>query len=550
MDDKLLLVKAATLLYRESLMDEKSNGSTELVRTVLEGIKLPELSIGVNSERQIIDGLKKTVLEMCENTPDHVYEKTDLLQRFKLNTCEDDNLYRGFEQGIDPEMSESSIKRSVVNIRKSIQNHFREQTVAKTLITAANTFNYKRDTIKSVPEFIALLRAALEPFELNAGAKDPAIVAEINISDESQTSKVFETVKTQETGVSLLKTGWRALNEMTQGGFRRGEEWMLGALQHNNKTGFSLSVFIQMALYNVPAMIDSKKKPMLLRISFEDEIHTNMRFVYEYLVRLETAMGKLKERGLVNSDSLDAENLSTVNPDMLQEAAAELEEHNFFIGEKSETEIASYVNKKLSVNGYEVRMLRVNPSMWTYMHICNKIIELESQGYEVHLCMLDYLAMVPTTGCTASTAGADMRDMYRRVRNFCSPRGTTVFTPHQLSTEAKQLVRDRRDNFLEEIANKGYLDGCKKLDQEIDGEMYIHIFKFKGKSYLGVKRGKHRGMPVLEDEKKEFYLPFPKKGPILCDLWRNNIASRKLGGAPIGSGGEEIPYWDFGKEAA
>ena len=78
MDDKLLLVKAATLLHRESLMDDKSNGSTELVRTVLEGIKLPELSIGVNSERQIIDGLKKTVLEMCENPPDHVYEKSDL----------------------------------------------------------------------------------------------------------------------------------------------------------------------------------------------------------------------------------------------------------------------------------------------------------------------------------------------------------------------------------------------------------------------------------------------------------------------------------------
>lgn len=534
MDNKLLLVKCVTLLYRESLLPNRSDNSNDLVRTVLEGVKAPEISIGINKERDAIIALKNTTLEMCENGLEHEYEKSELLQRLKLNTYEDDALYESFVQGIEPEMSESSLKRTIVNIRKGLHNHFRDQKIGTTLQQASNNFNFHRDKIKNVNTFIAELCAQLEPFQLNTMSKDPAVVSEIDIGDENQTAQVFEAIKSQETGASLLKTGWKELNRMLQGGFRRGEEWMFGALQHNYKTGFSLSIFIQLALYNTPLMLDQKKKPLLLRISFEDEITTNMNFVYKYLKSLE----RLKNmRGSTDEESTD---MPIISDEQLEEVT---------IGELSQAEIAAYVKSQLRINGYEVRFMRVDPSQWTYMHVCNKITELEAEGYEIHACMLDYLAMLPTTGCTTGPAGTDMRDMYRRMRNFCSPRGILLITPHQLSTEAKQLLRDGRQNFVQEVANKGYLAGCRQLDQEIDGEMYFHIEKYKKKHYLTVQRGKHRGVPVLDDELKYFALPFPKTGPIIDDIWRDNIAVRKLGGDPIGSGGEEIPFWDFGNNA-
>ena len=60
MDSKLLLIKAATVLYRESLIPDKTENSADLVRTVLESVKVPEVIVGLNVDREVISGLKKT----------------------------------------------------------------------------------------------------------------------------------------------------------------------------------------------------------------------------------------------------------------------------------------------------------------------------------------------------------------------------------------------------------------------------------------------------------------------------------------------------------
>ena len=509
MDNKLLLIKAITLLYRESLIETKKDNSADLVRTVLENIKVPEISIGMNREREIVIALKKTALEMCENAYDHFYEKGDLLTTLKLNCADESRLYETAEAGIDTEITETSIKRSVASIRASIQKHFGEQKVDELLNKAAFTIRHNRDKIKSVPNFISELVSQLEPFQISSQAKDPAIVGEIDIGNVNEAAAVFEEIKHMQDGTSLLKSGWQEFDRFLQGGLRRGEEVMLGALQHNYKTGFTLSWFAQIARHNKPMMIDPKKKPLLLRISFEDDLTNNMSFLYEYLKKHESE-----------------------DPNVEQ------------VSHSSNEEIAGYVKEKLQVNGYHIKMIRVDPSQWSYMHLCNKITELEADGYEIHLCMVDYLAMLPTTGCTMGPTGSDVRDMYRRVRNFMSPRKITFVTPHQLSTEAKQLIRDGRQNFVQEVQGKGYLDKCRTLDQELDLEMYIHIEKHQKKYYLTIQRGKHRGVPVLDDEFKYFVLPFPKTGPILEDVGKPNSAMRKLGGGPIGTVDEQ-PFWDF-----
>jgi hypothetical protein len=75
---------------------------------------------------------------------------------------------------------------------------------------------------------------------------------------------------------------------MLQGGFREGDFCVIGALQHRYKTGFSLSLFKHLALYNTPSMRDQNKKPLLLRISFEDDITLNLQFLYQSLKENET----------------------------------------------------------------------------------------------------------------------------------------------------------------------------------------------------------------------------------------------------------------------
>ena len=187
------------------------------------------------------------------------------------------------------------------------------------------------------------------------------------------------------------------------------------------------------------------------------------------------------------------------------------------INDISVAEMALYVKERLQVNGFNIKLLRVDPTQWTYKNVCNKIIELESQGYSVEVLMLDYLAMLPTTGCNTSGApGTDIRDLFRRVRNFCSSRNIAFITPHQLSTEAKQLIRTGvpESEFVKEIAEKGYYSGTKQLDQEVDLELYLHLFKNSGSTYISVQRGKHRIPTILPDELKYFLLKFPKGMPI------------------------------------
>lgn len=496
MDTKLLLIKSITLLYRESQLTQHLDSSIDLVRTVIDGVKIVENSIGVQTEKDIIVNLRNTLIEMLNNPIDYEYDLDILLQTIRLNVNGDDKLYDIIKQGLEHQLTEPNLKRTIVNLRRTINNYFREQQILNVLNSARYKFTNERDKIKDINQYISEVIGQLEPLQMMTGLRDPAILNEVDIGDEGQVSTIFQAVQKDNEGQSKLKTGWQRLNKMLQGGFRRGEFCVIGALQHKYKTGFTLSLFSQIALYNKPHMKDVSKKPLLLRISFEDDLELNMQFMYQLLKYEETRQPVIIKRNDPHHD-----------------------------------EMASYIKQRLQINGYHIKMMRVDPTQSTYKHICNKIIELEANGYEVHMVMIDYLGMVPTTGCINSgPIGTDVRDMFRRIRNFCGPKDITVITPHQLAPDAKQLVRGGtpEDQFVKEVAEKGYWSGSKQLDQEMDLELHIHLFKHQKETYLSVQRGKHRIPTIVNEEDKYFLLKFPAKMPIPSDIDDEDSSYSKL----------------------
>lgn len=506
-DNRLLLVKCITLLYRESMISGKTENSADLVRTVMESIKLPELSLSVNHEKEQLMALKATLLYMCNSPMETVYEKDELLQRLKVNCSSDDQLYQALARGIEVDLDEASVKRVVISIRKFISDSFKETELISIITKAANQLRFEREKIKDLKHYVQELAGKIEPYQIDSSKVDPAIVESVDVDNLDELSGVYDEIKNDEDRTGLLVTGWQGLNDALQGGFRRGEQWVIPALQHSYKTGFTLSLFKHFAVYNTPHMKDHTKKPLLLRISFEDNLLSNLRFLYENLY----------------------ENEHGTTPD---------------ISQLTSTEIAAYVKEKMQVNGYHVKFLRVNPSEWSLRDVQNTVLELEAAGYELHVCMLDYLPMLPTTGCEEGPAGHAMRDLYRRTRNFFSARKILLITPHQLSTEAKMLIRDGHTEFVKMVVGKGYYDGCKRVDQEVDGELYLHIEKVNGQAYLTVQRGKHRGVGIIPDLMKYFVLPFPEASSIRDDLGKKPIHTRKVGGGAIGSA-EETPFWSY-----
>ena len=120
MNNKLLLVNAITLLYRESQLKNNQENSAVLAREIVLSIQLPELSIGVDYERDIVNDLKQTAIAMCEAPPGHQFEQHEILQRVKVACREDVTLYEALADGIVPDLAEATIKRTCMNIQRTL----------------------------------------------------------------------------------------------------------------------------------------------------------------------------------------------------------------------------------------------------------------------------------------------------------------------------------------------------------------------------------------------------------------------------------------------
>lgn len=496
MDDINLLVKTILLLYRESkLAIDTKEYSTDLIKTVLEFVKVPENIIFGNKEKEIITKLKAMVINLCNHITEAEPDKSTILTDLSLILNEEEDykkLYTTLLESINEEMVDSSLKKSVTAIRKSLTMYYKDRSIQKIISTASFDINNKRDKIK-IGEFVDTLITQLESYRENTLVNDPAVVSVLDIGNPTELSTVFDKInKVNEKGGMIFRTGWQGLNRITGEGLRRGDFVFFPALQHKYKSGTTLSVFAQMAMFNTPILKDPTKKPLLLRISLEDNEGDYISFLYNYL---------------------------------------KYDEHHFLDKNDgaSNEEKATYVKEKLTSTGFHMKFMRVDPSLWTYRDLFNTVIELESQGYEVQILMVDYLSLLPTTGCdTRGPTGTDMRDLFRRVRNFCGAKDILFISPHQMSTEAKMVLRNEVNEvyFLNNIAEKGYYSGSKQLDQEIDLEIYIHLFKSNKETYLAFRRGKMRR--PIQVEENFFIMKFPKGAPIPSDLNKEDSSMSKL----------------------
>lgn len=484
MDERYLLVNVITLLYHSSRLDKTvAQSYRELSKDVINLIKTPEAIVGSNDRTSIIVALKRTASMMSDLSDPVIYTKDELLQRIKIDCGQDTGFYDIFKTAIAFDLLDNEVLAICVSTAKHLKNYKAEKRLGEKLRKASTQFNFSRSDIEDIRAWAREIADELEPFiTVSDDEQDPAIISSADFDDLDTITTVFEEVAQTENDSAIIRFGYQAINRMLAGGARPGDNIVIGALPHQYKTGFSLSLFRQVAIYNKPYLKDKTKIPLIVRISFEDCLAMNFDFMYKAFRQNET--------GIVEDYS------------------------NVSIEEK-----ARYVKEKMEVNGFKIKMYRVDPARWGYRDLINLILKLESQGYEVKVLMLDYLQQLPADSLRHSgPTGSEIRALFRIIRNFTNPRGIVFITPHQLSTEAKQLIRDGRDNFVKGLPGKGYYDGCKTIDQEVDIELFIHIEIVNGQAYLTVQRGKHRSNNRAEPIDCYTALPFIKRGVILDDV--------------------------------
>jgi hypothetical protein len=480
-----LLVTTLKLMYLEYTYED-NHISVNIVNDVMELVEDTK-ALQNNDD---CEGLLELIREILGTYVENGLTRDVLLDKV-LRLLGDTPLYINFKESIVGEVTPTTIKQ----IRSHIIYELKLFKLKKTMKRDMYTLTHDNAKVGKLDAFIDRHIAKLEELRTSLGS-DEAVVDEVDI-EGSDVDHVIQEIKNGDVVGSVFQVGWKALNDMFQGGLERGTYYNTAALAHNYKTGLHLSLFTSIVYFNTPVLTDPDKKPLALAISFEDPLRNVVEFIFNLLHMTENdAMPKIEDW------STDA--------------------------------VKEYIAERLQRKGFHVKLLRVNPTEWTFRDIINKVREYETQGYEVQVLALDYLTMLPTIGCnTSGPTGTDVRDLIRRVRNFCASKNILCMSPVQLGPRAKNLLREGTPalSFVKEAANKGYYSGSAQLDQEFDLSVVIHKAIVGGKAYLTIHREKHRKPTTIPESKLFTILPFPDYGPIPFDLLRKNrISMDKIGG--------------------
>jgi len=480
-----MLVKSLVLIYRDNIVsDGLSEGSKGLITEFLDTIdndKQMNLLHGGSSD--VIGELKNLTKSLLSKDDDK--DSEDIISQVNIILGKNEpTIAEVLKEAINKPFDEKIFKKSIITSRRSITKYIKEIKMIKYIQQASFKVNSLGNK-DSIFDLATELTTKLDAINQSTVENDPAILTKINLSDLDAVKETLTRIKGNNNNSTKFMTGFKDLNTMTSGGPRRGETVIINALQHNYKSGFTQTLFAQLQMLNKPVMDNKDKKPLMVYLTFEDDAEVAYEFIYRYLYTNE--FKKLPD-------------INNIPPE----------------------EIATYVHKKLSANGYHCEIMRVNPDEWTYRDMFNYVLELEANGYEIHAFFCDYLAKLPTTGCnTNGPAGTAYRELFNKARNFFSSKRILFVSPHQVSTEAKQLIRNGvpAASFVKEIAGKGYTAESKQIDQVVDLELYIHIADFNKIPHLTVQRGKHRTPIIIPKDKMFFKLQFPVEMPLREDVF-------------------------------
>lgn len=393
MGNKLdILLKAIILLYRENLLNSSDKDETttnkenigednskDIIQILLTQLK--EDNRPLLGGDNVIESELKMILKGMLNNPEN-YNKENILHSLVTVLGNKESLLNIVTDSINKEMDKPGLKRSIVSLRKFIVTYQKQLQIIKIISTA--NYELRNDKISmGIQDYIANLTTTIDALNTTVTSKDPGLMAELDFDNLEEVSDNLEKVKEESTSNGTFQTGWVGMNKMLSNkGFVRGQTWVILSLQHNYKSSMIYSLMAQLATHNTPKLLDPNKKPMILLISFEDEMTNILSFLYNYFYYNE-------HKELPKIDDMPT------------------------------SEISKYISSKLKSRGFYVKIIRANPSDWTIKNIYNTVLSLENQGYEIQVMFIDYLAKLPTTYCDNSgPQGTGYRDMFSRIRNF------------------------------------------------------------------------------------------------------------------------------------
>lgn len=466
-NDKLnSLATILLFIYRSKLVDSKYD--KEIITSIVDMTK---------SKNSDIIAIKDIIKNMIKDEVN--ITKTNIMDTISLNLPEDSTITKKLLKLIDTDLAEKDMKRYLDEMAILI---LESSTILKSnnLVNSASySINTKDLTVEENIELLKKVKnelAILDDIETDGSIKseDTSDMDTIDISSEDSMLNTLN--KTTNGDKILLKTGWSEYNNAIGGGHYTGELTVIEALQHKNKTGFTLSIFLQTLLNNKIELKDGKK-PIWLWISLEDDILQIVIKIFVYLY-----FRKYKKMPLM------------------------LEIDNKYISD--------FVKTEIDATGNRLIVRRIDNTQFT-IEKYRKIVEsYELTGNRVIVTSVDYLEKAYTDGNKYSTGanGSGLKNMFTYFRTFIQQKNILFLTPHQIAVDALNAIRNGASDkeFLKLIVGKNFTQGSRGLPQEFDVEVLIHLCKINGIDYQAVQIGKFKRPDYVDPRDKFMLIPFEK----------------------------------------
>ncbi len=480
----LSLTKIITALYFENMAADEGVGVLDEIEESLSYIEVTNnMDHGLGSEVAAVEALKATVDWMVDSiTREKIkFSRDNIIQRMILNLHCDNQYIEVVKRYLDEKVTPEDARSRVVEIMSELRYDRKNYKIRELIAKANSSINFKKE-VNDTNKFIHGLVDELEELNAHKDGEIVGFVGRVNFTNYKEIEAVLEKTAESQSGKGVLNTGFQGLNRSTgMDGLCRGDLVNFAGTTHNYKSGMLIDMALNIPMYNDPWMWDETKKPLILRISFENTLDQDIGKMYKKLHEL-----KYQERCKI----------SDINT---QVAAKELSAH---FGQK----------------GYHFALECFDPSNFSIYNLFDVMYRYMANNYEIHVVACDYITMIEQN-TPGDKKHARITKTYEMARNFCRPKGISFLTAHQLSTEALALQRENTTTFTRKVCTGGWYEECKNLHTKLDLEYVLGIHKhMDGNKYLFVSRGKHRDGENTPEDHCHFIRKFEKFGGIVPDI--------------------------------
>ena len=475
---------ATILLYVYRAKSNEKKYNEEMILELINVIK---------SKNDDVIGIKEIIKKMIKTD----MNKANLIDLITLTIAEESVILKKLITLIDQNLEELDLVKYLNTTSVLIEESFKALKNDSEISKAGFTLNTKDLSLEERKEIHRQLKAVLDKNldENDLGSSEDTDMESISVEDDG----VLLNLNKKNTGDTIsLKVGWSEFSKAIGGEFVTGEFVDIEALSHKNKTGFTMSLFLQLILLNKIELKDGKK-PLFVWISLEDDLSQIIIKMFVYLY-----FRKYKKMPLL----LDITN----------------------------EQINKFFKEEINATGNRLDLRRIDPDKFTIDKYKNMIQTYERLGYRVISVAVDYLEKAYTDGNKYNTGatGSGLKNMVTKFRTHNQEKSILFFTPWQIATDANTLLRGGTTDkeFLHTINGKNYTQGTRGLMQELDVQILIHLVKLNGISYQAVMVGKLKRPNYVEAVDKFMLIPFERNimvgdkwlmGPLMEDCSASNL---------------------------